>query len=463
MPDDREMVATLAQLEGERRAVCGEIGQRKARGEVADDLIAQSRALSAQIDELCSQQQAVVEESQSDAGRLTTEVLTNSGQIGALRAEWGGLLARCSLSSPFLAWEWMMSWYETYEDDGAVRCLAIRDVAGDLVGLAPLFLSAHRDPKLGRRQIGFASTYGSSWGSYLQLIHTPDTGEAVAQATTEYLDSIRDEWDCAKFLRMPVEKKSAWSLIGPMVTAGWHVGVGTIRRVAVATLPRDGQDIVAVFPSSKLRTQCRRALRQLQEHHPRHEFRVWAPVDGLAEFTERHAQLNIQRRSQLGLACRFQSPKYHACFTRAAQRFVESGRLRLSCLEIDGEVVATQFWLLSGETLYAWTHAWAPQWADYDISHLLCVESLKGGLREGAREVSFLDGEGRYKYRYGNACHLRMSISAWQTRRKMVRSICEELWGCAFDRFMSRGRQGAAAIVVYALLDGIGGCPGSTF
>jgi hypothetical protein len=443
MSDDRATITTtIAQLDKERRAVCGQIGPRKARGEAVDDLLEQSRVLSAQIDELRAQQQATVEESQSDAGQWRTEVLTSAEQVGALRDEWRELLARCSLPSPFLAWEWMMSWYETYEDEGSVRCLAVRDATGSLAGLAPLFLSGRRDPKLGRRQIGFASTCGSYWGKYLQLIHTPETEDAVAQATIEYLGSIRDEWDCAKFLHVPVEANSAWPFVGPMVATGWHVRLGEVERGAVALLPADGQDIVATFPSHNLRNNCRRALGRLQANHPQHAFRFFAPGAELDELIEKHMQLNVQRRSQLGVSSNFQSSKYRLCFTRTAKRFAETGRLRIALLEIEGEVAATLFCLLSGETLYLWSSAWAPQWADHDVSHLVLVETLKGGMREGAREASFIGGGDQYTYGYGSARHLLMDITVWQNRRQMVQSTCGELWGSAVGCVRSLGRQG---------------------
>jgi hypothetical protein len=439
MSDDREALeTTIAQLEEQRKALSGEIGVRKGRGEAIDDLLQQSRALSAQIKELRAQQQAA-EESPSDDGQLHIEVLTSAQQVGALRDEWSGVLSRCSTSSPFLTWEWMMSWYETYEDEGAVRCLVIRDASGGLVGLAPLFLSERRDPKLGRRQIGFASTYGDSGGSHLQLIHAPEMGEAVGQATAEYLDTTRDEWNCAKFLGVPVAAESAWPLIGPMVAVGWHVEAGSVRRDAVALLPQDGQDPMATFPSLDLGEQCRKALRQLQDSHPRHMSQYGAPEDGIDGLVEKHILLSAQRPSSLGLSSRFQSSKYQACFTRAAKRFAETGRLRVARLDIEGEVAATLFCLLCGETLHLWSSAWSPQWADYDVSHLVIVEALKGGMREGAREALFLESENPYEH--GSVHHLVMELVVWQNRRQIIRSTCEEVWGSALGRVMPHGRR----------------------
>jgi CelD/BcsL family acetyltransferase involved in cellulose biosynthesis len=290
-------------------------------------------------------------QNRSDAGRLTTDVLSSSAQIGALRDEWGALLADCPTAGPFQTWEWMMSWYETYEDEGAVRCLAVRGTGGRLVGIAPLFLGEHRDADLGRREIGFASTYGKAWGDYLQLIHRPGTGAAVAQATTEYLASIRDEWQCAKFRMMPLKVESAWPLISSMVAAGWHVKDGYVQRVAVAVLPSEGQDVVSAFSCPKLRTQCRKAARRLEESHLQHAFRFGAPENDLEKHLEHHMQLNVQRRSHLGRWSRFEDAKCRLWFSRATKRFAEAGRLRLSSLEIEGEMAATQVWLRFGETL----------------------------------------------------------------------------------------------------------------
>ena len=423
----------VAELEWRHRALSREIGQRKARGEPVDELLEQARSTSAQITALSRGGETAAQDPGPATSETTTEVLTSAGAVVALRDEWRELLGRCPPGSFYLTWEWMASWYETYADEGAVRCLTVRDGSGRLLGVVPLFLSRRRDSKLSRRQIGFASTYGPSWGSSLELSSPPEAQATVAAAAAGYLQTIRPEWDCVKLLRVPGDAQSVWPLIRALVAEDWRVSVRPYMRCSLMALPDDPGQVLANLASAKLRKHCRSGVRRLQADYPHREWLLCADAEQLGLQLERYMALNVERRADRARTSTFAQTKHRLCFQRAMQRFWEAGWLRLLRLRIEGEAVAFQPYLVYRQNVYLLTPAWAPSYAHYEVGHQLFVQALSLAIQEGARHADFLIGEERYKTRYTRATRQLLDIVVWPDGRQMARSLVGELWERAVD------------------------------
>ena len=425
----------VAALDEERKALSRAIGERKARGESVADLVARSRALSAQMAELS--RPATGRTGEEPHRPTTTDVLTTVPQVVALRDEWNELAGRSPAQSPFLTWPWMASWYETYGDAGHIRCLAVRDGAGHLVGLAPLFLGRHRDAQegLNRRQIGFASTCGYSWGVYLELVAAPHAQETVAEAAAAYLHAGADDWDCVKLLRVPAESPTTWPLVQALAGHGWRV---TVRRNSlrgsVMSLPTDPAAILAALRSAKLRDNIRHAQRRLARDHPRHAFRLCADRSELGERLEEYMALNVARRRHLREPSYFRYPPYRACSAQALQRFWEAGWLRLLLLELEGRPVGFEPFLVYRQRVYLLTPAWSLEEAEHEVGHLLFVQAMATAIAEGAREADFLVGTDTYKARYASLSRSLLNLTAWPSRRHEARSLGRDLWSRALRR-----------------------------
>ena len=439
-PDDPQV--TIAELDQQRKALSREIGQRKARGEPVTDLLERSRRTSAQIAALSGGRPRVRPEARPEGQETTTDVLSTAGAVVALRDEWRELLDRCLPDSLYLTWEWMASWYETYEDEGAIRCLTVRDDGGHLLGVVPLFLSERHDRKLSRRQIGFASTYGHSWGSFLEVISPPEAYGTVAAATAQYLRSIRAEWDCVKFLRVPGEAQSLGPLVSALASQQWQVGVRPYMRCAVMALPEDPGDVVASIASPKLRQHCRAAERRLQADYPRHTWQLCTTEEQVVPQIERCMALNVRRRAWLGRTSAFAQPQRRLCVQRALRRFWQAGWLRLLRLEVDGEPAGFKVYLVYRQRASLLISAWASEYARYELGHLLFAHALSLAAEEGARHADFLIGEEWYKKQYTRATRQLLDIVVWPNRLQLGRALLGEAWHRTVDRgaWLASGR-----------------------
>ena len=101
-------------------------------------------------------------------------------------ARWNGLLDRVRLPSVFLTWQWQTEWAAAFATDRPKQILAVRDGAGELAGLLPLYEDAP-----GRQRI----VGGVDVSDYLDLIAPDGREEEVWAALLQHCATQPAEWD----------------------------------------------------------------------------------------------------------------------------------------------------------------------------------------------------------------------------------------------------------------------------
>ncbi len=107
--------------------------------------------------------------------------IRQEAELLALRPAWEALLAQSDSTSIFLTWEWLMSWWESYGEAGALRILAAFDDTGALRGLGPLRARTVRRYGQTLPALAFIGD-GSNDSDYLDLIVASEWRTAVMDA-----------------------------------------------------------------------------------------------------------------------------------------------------------------------------------------------------------------------------------------------------------------------------------------
>jgi CelD/BcsL family acetyltransferase involved in cellulose biosynthesis len=419
-------VPMVDELRARRDLLSIQIGERKAAGESATELIAESRALSAQIKALGAEQQAAEAALLPDhRSRLRVDVLDSVAQVQELQDEWRGLLARSAVDSPFMSWEYMVSWYEAYAEDGQVQCLTVRDGDGQLVGLVPLFVNWSRRARVPRGQVALAASYGPSRGGYLEPIAAPGHQTAIVEVLVQYLQKRPERLRGGCFWRTPVESEICWELGCSLMAAGWQMVLRPDDPVPVLRLPEDPEQIVEALSSKQLRTNCRSFARRLEAEYPSHGYRECTDAGELPYWLQTHASLNVSRRKGTNSPSTFLESRNLRCFPNVMRRLWEAGWLRLLGLEINGELVGTYLYIVYRTRAYLLGPAWDPRLARYGLGHLLLVAALRASSQEGVQQADFLSGGSDYKSLYKDDHRQVMDLSV---RPKAGRSahVCGE-------------------------------------
>lgn len=367
----------------QRNAISAEIGARQLRGEPIEDLVRQAQELKARIKFLDGQEREPV------SGELTCSVATSPREITTLRGDWRTLATASPAAHLYSSWEWAEAWYAVHADCGEIHCLLVRDSAGRLVGLAPLFVPADGDANLTTKQAGFLGTWGSSWGHYPEFLLAPGHEQAASEAIMVHLAQACAAWRGLKLVRMRPSSPTLPRLVQEAPRHGLRIYLRPGLTTALGQLPDEPEQVLLSYPR-KHRSDTRRAMKHLAEEHPRAEFHVFSGGDDALRVMNAVKELNITRRHSTDAESHFTRTDYCECFDRAGRNFLDAGWVRSMALTEDDEIVSATYGVVHADCLYVINSGFKPEYARYNPSYLALLELSQQAVREGVKRVDML-------------------------------------------------------------------------
>jgi len=127
----------------------------------------------------------------------------------AIAGEWTRLHTSSTFPSPFTSWEWCWSWWRHFGSGRQLRIAIVRDGLGELVAVAPLYVTSERSPFLSRelRIIGDDGRDGEGMTDEPTLLLGINCRRAAVEALLRHLHSGTGSagWDAGK-LRVPTSR-----------------------------------------------------------------------------------------------------------------------------------------------------------------------------------------------------------------------------------------------------------------
>ena len=317
----------------------------------------------------------------TDAWRI--DRITHTGGLHALAAEWERLWAQSPTATPFQSPHWLIPWWHQF-GRGGLSTLAIRDAAGELVGIAPLYVHSSK----GLRTMRFL---GAGTSDYLDILARPSREEDVVTATIADLATQADRWDAVELQQLPASS--------PLLK---------VSRIGVEwgdTLPADPCPILPLGSenhagSGRLRANLVADRRRLERDFGRVAIEE-ANAETFATAFECLERLHAARwsaRGELGVLGAEEVVAFHRS---AARGLLDRGVLRLYLL-VAGEVVAGAYYgFLHAGRAYYYLGGFDPRFRPYGIGNQLVAHAIAQARREGASVFDFLRGQESYKYRWG--------------------------------------------------------------
>jgi CelD/BcsL family acetyltransferase involved in cellulose biosynthesis len=352
--------------------------------------------------------------------------------LDRIAAEWNALTDHV----PFRSFEWATAWWRHYRPAQAqLFVLAVHDSAGRLVGLAPWYRT---------RSAGWGQTVqfigsGDVCSEYLSLLCDRPDARRVSVALTQWLtDKARREWDVLDLPAIDALDEALGQLRDQFVERNHAVDCEPDARCWRVSLPETWNDFLAGF--SKSRRDRNRYL--LRRHLESGRARLLRAVDSasLERGFEIFIDLHQKRREMLGQAGCFASAEFAAFHRQVAQQFLDSGRLRLVWLELEGRPLAVEYSFVGGDTVYYYQGGFEPELSDLCPGTLMLAASLKLAIEEGYRQFDFLRGDEPYKATWnaqsiplaslriaGRSPAARVRHSAWRTRETVKHWIRQRL------------------------------------
>jgi CelD/BcsL family acetyltransferase involved in cellulose biosynthesis len=340
-----------------------------------------------------------------ERAELSAVIHEDPAALDGLGETWSRLWATTRPRSPMLERRWVSRWWRLHRRDGRLMLIAVTDRAGEVVGLAPLYLRRDlRDPRRLLRTIHFLGTgereADEVAAEYLGWLAPPELVPAVTAAVATALRTRTGAWDRLQLVNTCPEQDLPAQLRRALAAVS-QVASDRVRpsfRIAVSPSER----YVAELTSSSFRHRCRRAMRagveagvQLVTATTPEEIR-----DLYAALVELH-----QRRWQArGHAGAFGSALFRDFHGHLLPAYVADGTAWLAGLRQGDRWLAARYHLRVGDTVYDYlsgVDTEAP--AALGPGLLLTLHALDWCAQNGIRTYDLLAGDYDYKRKLATA------------------------------------------------------------
>ncbi len=260
-----------------------------------------------------------------------------------------------------------------------------------LVGILPCYLDFW--PSRGKllRLLGD----GEVCSEHLDLLCHKDSSDVVATAVADYLVAHASDWDVLVASTMDSTGSNFESLTTLLGKQHAWVRQSTGLTTWSIRLPDSWEAYLAMQSKSH-----RKQLRQLTSRVLETDRTVWKVVQTLSEFDtawEYFIDLHQRRRESLGEPGCFASPQWANFHRDVAKQLLESGKLRLSTLSLDGRVIAAEYHFVGQDAVYVYQGGLDPERADDEPGRLSMIRCIQQAIAEGRKEFDLLRGDEPYK------------------------------------------------------------------
>jgi len=400
-----------------RRDLSAAIGRAKKAGEDASHLIARHREIGRRIEQLRPNTPAA----NADGQPLTTELISDVGRFANMREEWRELARHGHCCSPFLLWEWLYPWWETYGDGRELALVTCRH-GGKLVGIAPLMWGVRRGRTIDRRTLGFIGTGERALGDYFGLILARGHEDQVRLALLEEVSGVLHDGLTAELTLMAADGDMA-RLVEALAGRGLEAIVRPRRNSVLVTLPGSFEEFVESVPSPRRRSYLRNQDEALRGRFSSIEYTSARTEAEMLELIAALSGFSRERLTGDGTASAWEEESFCRCMLRICAAFLECGGLRLEGLRLDGAVAAVLMGFVHGGTYFLYQISFDPGFAEFRPGHCLIGHRIRESIREGLTSFDFLAGEHGYKTTYSDGRKRLADVTVfWPTPRSLWRT-----------------------------------------
>jgi len=311
--------------------------------------------------------------------------------FASLAGEWEKLHA--SSQSIFTSFDWLALWWKHYGKGRPLKILCAR-TGGALVGILPLYIDTAPMLRFPVRQLRLVGTGGDTFpddlGPILLLGHENEAARALADAVLEL-----PGWDV--LLLHDLDPACAFTQAMSQAAKRAHLPSleGRSERIAFMNLAASWDDYLKSLHRDK-RYRIKNIRKKLNAAHPSHFF-VWSDAATLDQGFDRLVFLHRKRWDQAGLSHAFVSPEYLGFHRDVMHACLKKDRLRLYCLEIDGQVGAMYYFYKLRDRVFLMQSGFDPDLSDVKPGQVLLGHVIEHAISEGHKVLDFLRGEHRYK------------------------------------------------------------------
>lgn len=323
---------------------------------------------------------------------MRIDVFRDEKGFDVLREEWNPLLRRSETDAVFLTHEWQSVWW-AHLGEGELLIIAVRDDAGDLLGIAPLFCTTDQE---GRRKVEFVGCKDVS--DYLDVIASIGHAEQVCAAVLDVLGDGDLAWDVLSLCNIPEASPTRSVLLDLARQRGYAAEAAVEDVCPVVRLPNSWEAYLEML-GGKNRRELRRKLRRAART-ARMELQLLRRPDEVEEamgtFFELHQMSHPEKAA-------FMDEQMQGFFRAMSRTLAGRGWLELALLHFDGIPVAATLAFDYRDEILLYNSGYHAEgyYAALSPGWVLTALHIQSAIERGRKAFDFLRGDEDYKYRFG--------------------------------------------------------------
>ena len=372
------------------------------------------------------------------------EVISNNDDFFSLREQWNEINEHSLNGNIFISWEWLYTWWETYQNQSnrSLYILKCTNSDNELLGIAPFQII--NNPKKYfpcSRQlilIGTGETDGSHvFGEYMDLIIKKGHETSVVNALSNYLEQHKNLWDGARFNQQLVGShlKSLFQKEHVIRSGGQDFGAIkqhllpnqaielNIKENGFRTyidLPETYKEYLMSL-QKKMRNNITRTFTRLETEQTfsidlvTTDSEVSAQMAGKPSAIEILANLNRTRRGNMEKNSVFSQQNFELFHARLLKRLFPLNKVSLRILRFGDEPVAALYSFIDRDTVHAYQSGFETENGHrYSLLTTMLTQEISSSIdNPEIKRFNFMysDQEGTYKKRYSGTTEKMYDIS----------------------------------------------------
>jgi CelD/BcsL family acetyltransferase involved in cellulose biosynthesis len=326
---------------------------------------------------------------------MQVEVVREPAALLTLEVAWNKLHHDSVSGTFFTTPQWAQVWWRHFGTPDTLRLFVVRDEAGEMVGLAPMYLAQDEQGAAVLRYIG-----GTDVSDYLDTVVLAGWEAQVAQALVAvWGNECCREYRAVDLYGIPDASPMREAFVSAGQVNGLRVNSGPVEPCPAVALPASWEQYLEGLERRdrhELRRKLRKAGREaLVSWYRERGEQPAALAEALEVFFELHARSHPEKAA-------FMTGPMRAFFEDLARTTAAAGWLALDVLLINGQAAATYLTFdYRGEVLL-YNSGYDPAcWPELSPGWVLLAYEIERAIALGRRRFDFLRGDEEYKYRFG--------------------------------------------------------------
>ena len=346
---------------------------------------------------------------------LSAHVVREQSELQSLASDWKNLFHTAECDNVFLSFEWLSQWSAHFGGNCRLFVIAIRESSGNMVAVAPLYISKAWGP-LSLRRLGLLGDrfVGSD---HLGLLVTKAYMSEALESIYKCIFEHQNEWDFIEFASASPDSTALSQLQNRLLDAGKMKTHRTASSVCpYFQLPHTTEEYWSSL-RPKLRKNLRYQTRTLEREGQLNFVAIEDPSEMTGAFEDllRLHQLRSERR---GRHSTFLDAKLTSFHRAALQGMSKEGAARIFFFELSGKRIAALYGFSAGRKFCYYQSGADPTYSRFGVGTLLISAVIEWAIRNGHTEFDFLRGDEPYKQLWATGSTQLQDVSFFDSRLK---------------------------------------------